>query len=156
MAASSTPYLPDAVMQRLSLVLIVAAMSLGGCDGSQSAAQISFRTAETAYAPGSEVAVRLENQSDITVGYNICFASIELERQDGGWEIVPASLGPNEPSGCTDELRMLAPTETAESRAFLPARLAAGRYRLATGVEVRTDRGGYDRERVVTNPFEVE
>ena len=139
-------------MQRLPLIVIVAAVILGGCDVSQPTAEVSFRTAETAYAPGSEVAVRLENRSDVTVAYyNICFTHLELERQDGRWKVIPVSLGPDRPSGCLDASYGLAPSESVGSEAFLPAQLATGRYRLATAVTV-----GTDRERIVTNPFEVE
>lgn len=143
-------------MRHFSLAVVVV-MILSGCDTQESSTDLSFRTAATAYTPGSEVAVQLENGSDVYLGYNLCFTNVELERrQDGEWEVVPTSLGPDGPGGCLDVMLGLAPSESAESSVWLPGGLGAGRYRLAIEVEVGIDRERSDRERVVTNPFEVE
>jgi hypothetical protein len=81
------------------------------------------------YAPGDTVAARLVNDSEATLGYNLCFST--LERQQGVQWIVA-----DEPfMVCTSDLKALHPGESVPHRRELPAALESGRYRLRTHVE---------------------
>ena len=135
-------------MSRFPFLALAAAAALSGCSMfGGTLTDLVFETSATEYAPGDTVSVILENESDEAVGYNICFAFLELERNG---EVVPAGLGPDESTVCQANLPGLAPGEVAEGVAYLPDDLEAGTYRLATEVEV-----GDDRQRVVTNSFGV-
>lgn len=138
-----------------TLLLLFLAVVLSGCKTHHSLNapdELSFQTEADLYRPGDEVEVLLSNGSDQAVGYNICFAFLSLEqRREDVWERIPVELGPEPNAACTAQLNGLAPGESAESTAYLPADLAAGTYRLTADIEV--DRV---RQPVETNPFDVQ
>lgn len=120
-----------------TLPLLILVVALAGCNAGRSASEPEFSTRSDVYRPGDEVALRLENDTEIPIGYNICFAFLALERRgEEGWEPVEVGLGPEPDAACTLELNGLAPGESAESTAYLPEDLEAGTYRIATDVEV--------------------
>lgn len=97
---------------------------------------VSLRTDAASYRPGDKAIVTLSNGSQGRVGYNLCFAFLSLERNDGGtWKAAQAQLGPPN-MGCTTELRLLRPGGTDSSEITIPAGLAAGNYRVTHNIEV--------------------
>jgi hypothetical protein len=89
------------------------------------------------YAPGDQVKITLANGSNQRVGYNICFAFLDLERRDKSvWTKVAADLGPGGNVACTAQLIFMPPGEEADSVAHLAEDLSPATYRIAYNVEV--------------------
>lgn len=85
--------------------------------------------------------LRLRNDSDRTLGYNLCAST--LERRSGqAWQPVASQRI------CTMELRSLPPGREARYSLALPA-LAPGEYRVSTRVE------GLPAAVVATEPFRI-
>ncbi|MEX2401024.1 MAG: hypothetical protein WD423_09660 [Rhodothermales bacterium] len=117
------------------LAFIVAAA--WGCSVVGTNDDITLRTGTDTYAVGDEVRLRLENQSGSEVGYNLCFAYLDLQRRTGDeWHDVTADLGPDDSVACTAELRTLAPGDEAAGLAHIPADLPGDSYRITHDVEV--------------------
>lgn len=115
------------------MVLVLGAAGLAACsspvDADPQPEGVAFAVDRDAYAPGDTVSARLVNGSELPLGYNLCFST--LERQEGGgWTVADEPL-----MVCTAELRTLRPGESVGHRRALPAGLARGRYRLRTHVE---------------------
>ncbi len=141
------------------VVCISLAFIVSACNGRsitewidyQTDGEVDFATDSDRYAAGEQVAIRLTNNTETSLGYNICFAFLKLEAYvDGEWSTINAGLGPDDITACTAELRSLRPGESAESVAHLPIDLSSGTYRLTHDVEVNGS-----RRTVATNPFEV-
>lgn len=118
---------------------------------SPSGGTVSLTADATSYSSGAIVRLTLRAGQSTTVGYNLCPAYLELDRQVGSdWRKVDADLGPSGNTVCTAELRLLQPGQTAPGEAHLPQTLASGTYRIAHGVEVDNE-----RQRVTTDAFTV-
>lgn len=122
-----------ATLRRMLLVLGTAA--LAACtslfDPDPRVDGVALVVERASYAPGDTVAARLENGSELAVGYNLCLASLE-RREGAGWRVVDEPL-----VICTAELRTLEPGGSVPYRRALSAGLEAGVYRLRTAVELR-------------------
>lgn len=128
------------------LALLLAFILLVGCQIRQPF-DLGFTTDQDRYAPGSEVQLQLENQTEQTIGYNLCFS--ELQQQTGGeWQLVEGSE-----EVCTAIQNGLEPGDQATYTKTLPADLPAGTYRYETDV---TYRDTEEREPLATEPFSVE
>ena len=106
-----------------------------------------FSTDRGRYAPGEEVQLHLENRTDQTIGYNLCFSG--LQRQAGqGWEPVhdPETV-------CTAIQHGLEPGERASYARTLKTDLPGGTYRFITEIE---HRGTGRQELLATEAFTVE
>lgn len=118
-------------LRRTALVLgaaVLAACSLP-LEADPQPEGVRIAVDRTVYAPGDTVAARLVNDSEATLGYNLCFST--LERQQGGeWIVADEPL-----MACTADLKALRPGESVAHRRGLPAALEGGRYRLRTHVE---------------------
>ena len=144
---------------RAVVVLLMLAFAISACTSSKPRAsrtpsisdEVTLRTDSQTYAPGGRPKITLVNGSDSEVGYNLCFAFLELERLDGGtWKKVSKSLGPGGNVDCTAELRLLAPGAMATGQPYLPSDLEPGTYRLVHKAEINRE-----RTEVATNAFEV-
>ncbi len=94
---------------------------------------------------GADVVLRLDNQSDERVGFNLCFHILE-ERDGESWVTVPGY----ESRVCTLVIHFLDPGNSANYNTTLPAGLEAGEYRFRVAVNLA------DREEmadVATEPF---
>jgi len=93
------------------------------------------------------VQLQLDNQTAETMGYNLCFAT--LQRQIGqSWEPVE-----DPDTVCTTIQHGLPPGDTATFEKTLMGDLPDGTYRFMTEAE---HRDGNRRETLVTNAFSVE
>jgi hypothetical protein len=98
--------------------------------GAPAAGDAVLRTDLDSYAPGSEVSLRLRNESFQPLGFNLCFST--LQRHEGAvWETVP--LIDNE--WCPAIQNRLNPGEEFSERRILRESLAEGEYRYLTRVE---------------------
>jgi hypothetical protein len=124
-------------LRRMALVLGAAALAAcsSPLDADPQPEGVRFTVDRDAYAPGDTVSARLVNGSEVALGYNLCFST--LERQAGaGWTVADEPL-----MVCTAELRSLQPGESVGHRRVLPDGLERGRYRLRTHVEHPLPRG---------------
>lgn len=130
-----------------TLTALLALAALPGCSAfGPNVASVLFETTAAEYTPGDVITARLENKSDISVGYNLCFTAVEAKAD--AW--VPVVRPDIETGGCNDILRILEPDGVAETTVALAAGLPAGEYRLVTGIEAENN-----RRVVVVAPFEV-
>ncbi len=131
--------------------LVLGAAALAACslplDADPHPEGVRIAVDRAAYAPGDTVAARLVNDSEATLGYNLCFST--LERQQGAeW------IAADEPLMiCTADLKALQPGESVAHRRELPAWLESGRYRLRTHVTYPLTGG--DRAAVRSAAFTV-
>ena len=131
----------------LLLVPLVAACDsvLGDEDG-----QVELSVEGEAFAAGDDVLMRVENDSDATVFYNLCF--IRLDTRSGDEWIDTDRLG-NLPCPAVDPFWPgLRPNRSAEIDVALPDDVPAGTYRLRMEVWEK-DESGSD---VATAGFQVE
>jgi hypothetical protein len=90
-----------------------------------------------AYSGGDQVRLTLTNRTATRVGYNICFAFLNIERDEAGtWSPFRADLGPGGNVACTAQLHFMAPGASAEGVAHLPKDLKLGSYRITYEAEV--------------------
>ena len=123
-------------MSRLALPALVGLITLSGCSASgPDTDDVLFETTADAYAPGDRVTVRLVNETDGALGYNLCHTAVEV-RRGGAW--APASSGGGA-AACLDVLLFLEAGGVADRALTLPDDLAAGPYRLVTDVELIGD-----------------
>jgi hypothetical protein len=123
-----------------NLFLGGAVVWLTACGG-----QAELKTDQQTYAPGSELSLRLENDSLVSLGFNLCFST--LQRHEGEtW--TPVARPENE--ACQAIQYRLKPGTHTESRNILDATLPEGEYRYFTTVE-----WDGEREDVVSNTFSV-
>jgi hypothetical protein len=109
------------------------------------------RTDSAQYAAGDRPTVTLENHSPTSVGYNLCFAFLELDRLEAEtWKLLSVDLGPGGNVDCQAFLAMLQPGMIDSGRLYLPDDLPRGRYRLVHNVTI-----GDARQRIATNEFDV-
>ena len=114
-------------------------------DANQSAPSTVGGVALTAEATGSEVRLKLTNQSAEPAGYNLC--SSRLVRRSGDtWTNVPTGVM------CTMEIRTLAAGASDTFTHTLPSSATAGEYRYETRVEMPMGGPG---THVASNSFEV-
>lgn len=136
-------------IHRLLVALLPLAVAVAGCSSAKEGLILS--TDSKRYQPGGEIEVTLVNNSDESVGSNICFAFLTLEkRARGTWGTLPADLSPGPDVACTSELRLMQSGDSASGMATLPRNLEAGIYRLTTEVEVSGE-----REKVTSDDFRV-
>lgn len=105
------------------------------------------------FAPGDSVGLQLENQSNQSVGVNLC--SSTLQRRVNGewarpdpWDEDRNNDGVNE--ACRMILNSLEPDAATTTTLLLPLDLEAGTYRFETTTEI-----GETERRIRTNPFRV-
>jgi hypothetical protein len=90
---------------------------------------IELRVEPAAVQSGDSITLVLRNNSDATVGYNLCASALERRNMDA-WQAVPSD------HVCTMELRSLPAGQETRYNMVLPANLSAGEYRFVTGVEI--------------------
>lgn len=96
---------------------------------------------------GPHMRLRLDNQSDQQVGFNLCFHVLE-ERDGDDWTTVPGY----ESRVCTMVIHFLDPGSSANYQATLPAGLDSGDYRFRVAVHL-VDRN--EMADVVSEPFTI-
>ena len=124
----------------------IVLLLLAGC-ATQSAITpaIELRVQPTTVKAGDSLTLILRNNSENTVGYNLCASA--LERQNAGaWQAMPSDRV------CTMELRSLPAGKETRYTLGLPANLSAGDYRVVTGVEIMP---AGERSGVASQPFRV-
>ena len=137
------------------MILMLLAAACGSDEprlvsGNTTAGEVTLRADATRYAPGDKPKLTLSNNSEGDVGYNLCFAFIDLERNEGGtWKPVTAHLGPPD-TACTAPLFLLKPGATANGELILPTDLAPGTYRLVHKSDIEGA-----RQPIATDAFEV-
>ncbi len=130
-----------------ALTALLALAALPGCSAfGPNVAGIVFETTVAEYFPGDVVTARLENKSDSSVGYNLCFTSIEAKAD--AW--VPVVRPGSETRFCEAIQVILEPHRVDETRVVLAAALPPGQYRLVTEIEMENN-----RRVMVMAPFEV-
>ncbi len=118
-----------------ALVLIVSGLGFASTVGDDP----GLRTQYQNYSAGDTVKVELRAGLR-TVGYNLCFAFLGLERLDEvGWESVPIG-SPGKYVACPAIQHLLKPFGRATGTAYLPRDLESGTYRITHEVEVADDR----------------
>lgn len=139
----------------LRLPLAAAALVLGvaGCDAlGTSGNDVELRTDRSSYTQGRygvTVELRLRNNSDRAIGYNLCGAV--LERREGErWRAVE-----DEGPVCTAILNgLIAGSEARGQRTLLADAVYDGEYRFVVSVEDLDERGR--RRTLKSTPFRVE
>jgi hypothetical protein len=109
-----------------------------------------LETDRETYSPGAELSLRLGNESSQTLGYNLCFST--LQRHEGDtWAAVPR---PDTSSSefCEASQSSLEPGKSTSAPRTLAASLPEGEYRYLTNVEWRWNG---ERMEVVSNSFRV-
>ena len=108
--------------------------------------EATLRTGATQYRAGATAELILTNTFSEQIGYNLCSAALERNR-NGSWAAV-------DPEGrvCTLELRILEPGATTTYRWDLPANLAPGEYRFRTTIHEMV---GQATRVVTSNSFQV-
>jgi hypothetical protein len=121
--------------------IIVTGLVLGGCTRPHSSDEqtrdaVGVSVEGSVYAAGDSIERRLTNGTDGSIGYNLCFATLE-RRTEEGWTAVqdrdPDNDGRAEAYRAVQ--RMLAAGGTATDTALLPVDLEAGTYRFTVEVE---------------------
>ena len=131
-----------------ALRIIALFLPLSACGlptSGDSTRRIHFDTERPEYRAGEEVLAQLENRSERSIGYNLCFTTIE-DHREGEWREV-AIFGAGL---CQLVLVELPAGAVAQSRARVPTHLAPGLHRLRTRIEMQ---GG--REEVITAQFSI-
>lgn len=106
---------------------------------------ITLRVTNSAYVAGQLATLRIENDSGRTIGYNLCFAT--LERSEGG-EWMPVE----DDNQCTDETYVLVHGEQATYDYPLDSSMPAGTYRFVYTFAP----SGNDELTLATNRFDVD
>lgn len=130
--------------------VILLAVTLGACTTAGRGAansDVSLLVTPDRAAPGDTVTLVLRNDSDDTLGYNLCTSSLFRRTESDTWDPVPSDRA------CTMELRTLSPRQRATLRIDLPQDLAPATYRFESTVE-RLEPSV--RETVTSGPFTVE
>lgn len=111
--------------------VILLGVTLGACmtAGRGATSDVSLIVTPERAAPGDTVTLVLRNDSDDTLGYNLCTSSLSRRTESDTWDTVPSDRA------CTLELRSLSPRQRATLRIDLPQDLAPGTYRFETAVE---------------------
>ena len=115
------------------------------------AGPVALRLDAARYAPGARVGITIVNRADARYTFNPCPRVVEHE-VDGAWRAV------EEDRVCTMEAWLLDPRGTREATTELPARLAAGRYRMVIAFSqeaVGADGRPVQPVRAVSAPFDV-
>lgn len=121
------------MIRRLRVVTYICVLSLGllgGCTGSIGSASSNggpFYTATSSILPGEDIGLRLVNQTEMSLRYNLCRSTVQ-RRSEGDWVSV------NLNRACPDVRFRLAPTETAAFDLPTPMSLPPGTYRVLTPV----------------------
>ena len=135
---------------RLFVWSVLVALVLSACNSGLRTASSPTRplyTASSTLFPGEDVGLRLVNQTDVSMRYNLCRAQLQ-RRGERGWQ----SVSPGQDASCPDVRFRLAPTETAAYDLSTPLSLAPGEYRVVATVTVE----GESQSRTLrTAPFEV-
>ncbi|HET7817509.1 MAG TPA: hypothetical protein VFK58_08030 [Sphingomicrobium sp.] len=117
-------------------------MIANNSDPAEPSGTISLTAAPARARAGETMTLTLRNGSRQQIGYNLCTSRLET----AGGRSVPSDRV------CTMELRLLGAAQVANYRYDLPARLAAGGYRFATGIDIPGENAG----RVIfSNSFDV-
>ena len=102
------------------------------------------------YRAGQPLTLTVRNHRADTISFNPCTRALEIQR-DGKWIALP------EPERiCTREAWMLSPDGTRVGPTELPARLAAGRYRIVLGFTTESGENPDGMLEARTPPFTVE
>ena len=133
------------MMRYLSTLFVLA--GLAACQVPQQAPErgVRFATDQAAYAPGADVQLQLENQTEGPIGYNLCVSALERETETG-W------LPEGEAEICTMVQHGLEPRDGATYTKRLGTDLPPGRYRFVTDIEYQPTG---QREQHATDPFSV-
>ncbi|MCY1073860.1 immunoglobulin-like domain-containing protein [Archangium lansingense] len=131
-------------MSRWNMLLGGAVLWLSAC-GAPLEGQAVLRTDQEHYAPGSELKLQLQNVSLQSLGYNLCFATLQRQAEET-WTEVPRPDG----TVCAAYQDRLLPGKSSEELQPLDASLPEGTYRYVISVEWDDE-----REAVVSNSFSV-
>lgn len=134
---------------RIALLVSLSLASILACSPSVQNGVVEpnvvLRVDPATVSAGSPVELVLANDSQGTIGYNLCTSTLE-RRSDGDWARVPSDRV------CTMELRTLPAGETVRYPYEIPASTAAGEYRFVASVELM-EGGGH--QSLTTGPFTV-
>lgn len=115
-----------------NLFLLVLFVGSGCSDPlGQNPAELHFFVEPTAYSASDTVRLFLRNSSDVHVGYNLCFAQLEL-RTGNDWQTVNR-FPPN--TACISILLALPPKQTATAFQPIFEWITPGVYRFRDEVE---------------------
>ncbi|QRN95741.1 hypothetical protein JRI60_42955 [Archangium violaceum] len=132
-------------MPRWNMFLGSVALGLMAC-GAPVVGNAVLKTDLDSYVAGSEVVLRLRNESLQPLGYNLCYST--LQRHEGAaWETVP--IIDNE--FCLAIQNRLNPGEESTERRILRESLEEGEYRYLIDVE-----WDGERQEVTSTSFHVE
>lgn len=92
--------------------------------------QYEFTADKQVYGPGETATLRLENNSDHMLGYNLCFSTL-VQKIENGWKSIE---GPQD-QACIAILFTLKPGNTASFKFQLFPNLSKGQYRFKTKIE---------------------
>jgi len=144
---------------RASLVAIVAAVTMSGCEqtggqigggpsGPKSIEEVEMlRTDATNYDRAGPINVRFTNRLNVTVSHSLCRSRLERRNNEGDWVGARSSLA----DACTGDERMLRPGQSV-TYSLQVDRGTAGTYRVATDLG---QMGGISRVLAISNPFTV-
>ncbi len=127
-------------MSRWNMLLGGAVLCLTACGG-----HVVLETDQERYAPGAELKLRLQNESFVALGYNLCFSTLQRQ-EEGSWMAVPRPAN----EFCVAYQARLGPGGSTESTYPLSETLPEGLYRYVTSVE-----WSGEREEVTSNTFSV-
>lgn len=111
------------------------------------AASGTLTTDRESYPAGATATLRLANQNQHALGYNLCTSTLE-RRAGGEWRTAEGE----DQRVCTMELRILEAGGTATYSYLLAATLPEGEYRFRTSLE---HMGNGTRETATSNTFRV-
>ena len=111
--------------------------------------QVVFAVQDGDFQSGETILATLENHSAQRLGYNLCFAELQLRIEDA-WSSVARQ---EEEHFCTLILLSLAPGQSASFSQPVLAQFPDGLYRFETGIEWPLDTG--QRFSVVTESFRI-
>ncbi|MFU8802934.1 MAG: immunoglobulin-like domain-containing protein [Bradymonadaceae bacterium] len=94
------------------------------------AAGIVLSTPRTTFVRNDRIGLKLTNDTDTAVGYDLCYTRIEME-VEGQWHAVE-----DYPDYCGEELRVLEPGDSADYGLSMADVLPSGKYRVITEVEI--------------------
>ena len=118
----------------VTLVLLAVGLAFAATPGLEP----RLRTDSQIYSAGDTVKIELK-AGPRTVGYNLCFAYLTLQRQsDFDWEDAPMRSHRN--TACLSIQNLLQPFRRASGTLSLRPDLAPGLYRITHEIEVDGDR----------------
>lgn len=138
-------------LQRVCLMVVLAACSSqppGPLAPSQTPTGVTFKVDRDEYSASDTVTLTLANDTEASVGFNLCAAVLEREDGDGGW----AEVSRYEEEGCTLVENLLPPGLASEEKQPVQPWMKSGLYRFRDRVGLRDGRGNVE---VISNEFRI-